>query len=138
MILSPGASGAPPASRARHDSPCTRTHASPPSTTSTVPEASTSSSRPLTIFLRRAFKANVPTPMMNAALVSAIATSVTGASPKPGTSVSISIRPPNTNATMPPTPSTPKLGRSTSATISAVPSSSRPTPTQLTGSSCSA
>ena len=82
--------------------------------------------------------ANVPTPMMNAALVRAIATSVSGASPSPGTSVSISIRPPNTNATMPPTPSTPKLGRSTSATISTVPSSSRPTPTQLTGSSCSA
>ncbi|MNP75095.1 hypothetical protein D3C76_1720890 [compost metagenome] len=42
--------------------------------------------------------------------------------PKPGTSVSIRITAPTTKATMPPKPTTPKLGKNASAIMKAMPS----------------
>ncbi|MNO02289.1 hypothetical protein D3C81_2226440 [compost metagenome] len=48
--------------------------------------------------------------------------------PNPGTSVSIKITAPTMNATIPPKPITPKLGRNASAIMNARPSKISPTP----------
>ncbi|MNF07016.1 hypothetical protein D3C80_2070920 [compost metagenome] len=48
--------------------------------------------------------------------------------PKPGASVSIKMTAPTTNATMPPKPTTPKLGKNASAIMKASPSKISATP----------
>ena len=62
---------------------------------------------PLTIGARRARNARLPTISTNATVTSASATISDHGMAKPGTSASISITAPTTNATMPPTPSDP-------------------------------
>ncbi|MNT68666.1 hypothetical protein D3C72_2069170 [compost metagenome] len=57
-----------------------------------------------------------------------IAATIGSGTPKPGTSVSISITAPKAKAIMPPTPSAPKVGRNSSATMQPMPSATSASP----------
>src|SRR6266540_3206558 len=115
--------------RARQRSPNARTHPSRSMSSSASTLPPTIASAPATGGRRRERSANVPIAASTTAFTSTIGTTKPHEIVKPGISASIRNSTPATNATMPPTPITPNVGKKASATIIPRPSSSSATAT---------
>src|SRR5512143_1021623 len=126
LMRCPRASGT--RERTRHCSLWMRAQPSPSKSSSTRPPLPGSSSLPETTGRRRALIAAPETKNTKPAVNAASAAITEYGIPNAGTSVSIKSTAPITNATMPPTPSAPKLPMNTSATMQAMPSRRSPSP----------